>query len=249
MSYGAGGTDPTIWTDAANQSYWDNQSLVADTVVNLPAEPSFGFSRASLVFSRTTPSGTREDVAVTHLDWAHIDIGVCTPLSGTEMGEVETAIGTFMTARAANYHTGIVLDRIRWAEYQPITTRPGPVVRDTDVNYQGSGTARLPDQVAITSTYHTASRRHWGRSYWPFGVNSNLDASFGRVSNTACDNIADALHTLLDTDGAGDGIAFVVASIEHHGVMNVREMVVDNVPDIIRRRRAKQSSYRRVKTP
>jgi hypothetical protein len=243
--YGAE-SDLTVWTNAANEAYWEGQSLISGTVVSLPAEETFGFSRTQLVFGRTTAAATREDVMVTHLDWAHVDVGVCTPLSSTEMGEVETAIATFMAAGATWFHSSVFVDRLRWFEYQPITTRPGPTVRDTDVNHVGSGATRLPDQLAITSTYRTCSRKHWGRSYWPMNVVGNNDSLLGRVPSSRCTSISNALDTLLATQGAGGGIMACVASIQYAGVMNVKELVVDDVWDVIRRRRAKQASFRAV---
>jgi hypothetical protein len=246
--YGSGTSNPSVWTDDANEAYWIGQSQLDGSQLVKPPEGTLGFSRVQLIFSRTTPAGTREDVAVTHLDWAHIDVGICAPLSGTERGEVNTALGTFFTARVGMYHSGIVLDRWRWFTYLPITTRPGPTVSESDVNYVGTATGRLPDQLAITSTYRTLSRKHWGRSYWPFNAVASLETTYGRVGTSAVDNLATSLDTLLSTNGAGGGIHPVVASIAYHGVMNITELHVDNIWDIIRRRRAKQSSYRSIQS-
>lgn len=186
---------------------------------------------------------------MTHMDFAHVDIGVVTVLSQTEMGEIETALDTFLTAMTLKIPSTWTLDRYRWHEYRPIDSRPGPAVRDTDKNSVFTGAARLPDQLAITTTYHTCSRKHWGRSYWPMNAYANVDVSYGRITNATAASISAALEDVLETDGAGNGIFPVVASIQYQGVMNIRELVVDNVFDVIRRRRAKAASYRSTETP
>src|SRR4029453_11175264 len=176
VPYGDAASVPTIWTDAAHESYWTGQGLLADTEVLTPAEASFGFSRCSVVFLRTTPSGVREDSMVTHLDWAHIDAGVCVPLSAVEMGEVEAALNAFFPAIATAWPNTHTASQYVWHRYAPIDSRPGPAVR-TAAGYGllGGPATRLPDQDAITTTYHTASRRHWGRSYWPMNSTVNLE--------------------------------------------------------------------------
>jgi len=237
--------DPTIWTDSANLSYWQGQSKLSGTDLVECVAPDYGFSRCQLVFNRTTPSGFREDVMVTHMDWVLNAGGEVSKLGASEMAEVETALNTFHDNVAGLFPSSHTLAYFIWHDYSPISTRPGPAVRTTTTSKVGSAAAsRMPDQISITTTYHTASRLHWGRSYWPMNAVANLDTTYGRVSDTRCGTLGTHMDTLLGTNGTGDAITPVVTSIQYHGCLNIRELVVDNVFDIQRRRRAKFASFR-----
>lgn len=239
-------TNPTIFCVESTLSYWQNQALVAGTNVVANGSPSFGFSRMTLQWTRTTPATTREDLMVSHLDFAHTDIGIASPLSTAEMTELETAWGTAYQGTANRVPVGYTNTAIVWHNYSPINTRPGPADRTTLVNYPGTQAAsRNADQLSINATYKTPSRKHWGRSYLPVASTTAVDTQFGRINNTYCDSIAALINAMFSTPGAGNGITPIVASIAYQGIMTVETIQVDNVFDVIRSRRAKYSSYRK----
>lgn len=234
-----------IFTDTDNQSYWLDQSLDASTSVII-AVPTLGFSRLQIVWDRTTPVGTREDVVTTGLSWCEAAASACTPLSPTDKTYVETLLATWWTAQKAVTTNQFTLREYRWYDYQPISTRPGPVDKVTASGVVGGlAASRLPDQLAYTSTYKTASRKHWGRSYWPFSGTSSIDLTYGRVTTAATDTLAANLIALLRAPGGSGIINPCVASIAHHGVLLLKELQVDNVADVIRSRRAKVANYRK----
>lgn len=241
--------DPKVWCASATVGYWEGQSLTSDAEISEQLLDTFGFSRCQIRYNRTTPTGFREDVMVTHIDWVSIQGAVCIPLGATAQAEMETALNTFHDNVAGLFPSSHTAVEYIWFNYVPIQNRPGPAERRTTTAKTGSATSsRMPDQLAITTTYQTCSRKHWGRSYWPMGAVANLDTTYGRVSNTRCDTLANHMDTLLKENGTDNTITPVVASIAYQAVLNIVELDVDNIFDVVRRRRAKFPSYRSEKT-
>jgi hypothetical protein len=108
--------------------------------------------------------------------------------------------------------------------------------------------ARGPDQLALTQTFKTASRKHWGRWYLPFPGIGNLDLTYGRVGSAIQTNVQGYMRTLLQVSGGTGLINPVVASIGYKGVMGIRELQTDDIADVIRSRRAKVPAARLTNT-
>lgn len=242
--FGTYSTDPWVIYHPSQAAYWQGQSVVSGSDLVEGTQPdTFGFSRCTFVFSRTTPAGTDEDVMTTHIDWVSAVGPVATPLTDTDMADVESAISTFFTAAKVPMYSGHELETLIWHRYQPVDPQPGPRVRETTINSAGtSASGRLPDQCAMTTTLKTLSRKHWGRQYWPLVSQGIIDGTLGRFSSGGITTVHNALRTLLDTDGASGTVNACVASIQYQAVMGVRELQTDNIVDIIRSRRAKQAS-------
>lgn len=237
-------TTPWILTDSANLSYWNAQSLDAGTSVAVSA-PNLGFSRCVFVWTRSTPAGTREDVMTSHIDWCSAVGGIAVPLSSAERSSIETALATFKTSMNGYVTSQYTLDSYRWYDYNPITTRPGPADKITLIgSAYTQASARNADQLAATSTYKTASRKHWGRSYWPIASVPNVDTTYGRLASATMSGFGAILRTLLITTGSSGQVNPVVVSLQYHAVMGIKELAVDNVLDVIRSRRAKAASAR-----
>jgi len=243
--FGAYSSDPWILTDGANLSYWQTQSLIANTSVADTGGAGPGFSRVQLVFDRTTPALTREDVAVASFSWAQAAAGVCTKLSDADKSSIDTALNSWWTAVKPLVHSGISLREYRWYDYQPIDPRPGPVVRVTANGAAGTaGTGRVPDQLAVSQTFKSASRKHWGRWYLPGIAQNALESTYGRITSGTVTSLQASTRTLLQNVGATGYVCPVIASIQYHGVMGLRELQTDNIWDVIRSRRAKQPTQR-----
>jgi hypothetical protein len=104
----------------------------------------------------------------------------------------------------------------------------------------------LPPQVACSITLRTASRRSWGRTYLPLGaLGASNDLSGGRFSTSYVDYVANATGTLVGTLASND-FYLVVYSATKSALLNVEQVEVDNVPDVIRRRRWKSSTYKKI---
>jgi hypothetical protein len=241
--------NPWIITNTANLGYWNSQSLQALTSVAVEATDSPGFSRCQIVFDRTTPTGTREDVMSVGMAWAEVLLPACSPLSNSDKAVVETALNTWWTSYKANVSNQITLREYRWYDYEPIITRPGPVDRVTPRAQTGTAASqRPPDQLALTQTWKTASRKHWGRWYLPYPGSGNFDTTYGRVAAAIQTNVQGYTRTLLQVSGGTGLINPVVASIGYQGVMGIRELQTDDIADVIRSRRAKVPASRLTNT-
>jgi hypothetical protein len=67
----------------------------------------------------------------------------------------------------------------------------------------------------------------------------------GRVSTTAVDALTNALNTMVTTMASSD-FQLVVVSKPLASALAVEHVEVDNVPDVIRRRRFKAQTYRKI---
>lgn len=105
----------------------------------------------------------------------------------------------------------------------------------------GSTTNGLPPQDAVSVTFRTPHRLNWGRIYLPGWTVTNFD-SVGRPLRALCDELATAAHFL--TDRGGTGAALTVFSRKNWTHYDPSEIQVDDVTDIIRRRRFSNATYR-----
>lgn len=92
----------------------------------------------------------------------------------------------------------------------------------------------LPPQCAISVTFKTPERKRWGRFYLPGIVVNALDAN-GRVEQATASTIA--LEATKLTSRAGTGGALTVFSRTHWNHQDPTIVQVDDIVDIIRRRR------------
>lgn len=182
------------------------------------------------------PRDANQDSAVTTTHWRWSDEGGDPAASDFEL--VEARLDGFWTA-LATYRTTFVNEGFhRW--YGPFDA-PGPhgeAVRvQAAATLDGSATQGLPQQVACSVTLETDVRRRWGRFYIPcLGTNALASPSDqGRWSDaftTAVANAADTAFTQTLTDWR-----LVVFGAPLPTSLEVRQIRVDDIPDIIRRRR------------
>jgi len=115
-----------------------------------------------------------------------------------------------------------------------------------NLNTPMAGDGRAAAQACSSFTERTPSRRHWGRTYLPtLGIGA-YDTN-GRVRGPAVDAIASAVHLAYDTLMANDWIPVVVTTMANrvptHALQGVTAISVDDVPDVIRRRRLKNNVH------
>ena len=131
-------------------------------------------------------------------------------------------------------------------------SKPGPYWRVLPYTVPGAATAaRLPDQLALTTTFRTASRRHWGRFYAGgfTALEVSADAQQGHARQTCVDQLALSMQGLLnDLYDDARKTWLVIWSPKYRGALTVNELSVDDTWDIIRSRRAKFPSYRKTYT-
>lgn len=252
-----------VLTYAEDQAaYWGTQALDPDATVVSSGVELLGCSRASLKWTRTVPSALREDVAMTSI-WVAKTVGgnLWSMIPLAELASLETALFLFNSALASMQENGWTLAEIAWHQVNehtprtapdPTTGAPGtgqkmgPATRTTIAGVAGtvSGT-RLPDQVAETITLRTVGRRHWGRLYIP-GLSANsLQTDYGRWLAFTVDSVATAFNSLHDTWQTA-GYQIGVWSQLHPAFLTVKQIECDDVPDIVRRRRPKQTGYRKI---
>src|SRR5262245_8771264 len=185
-----------IYTNGANLSYWQGQSVYSDTQIIDVGPLQLGASRATMTWSRTTPAGTQEDLVTInpHFAVAPTPGAPTTILSNADKDNVANEMQTFCTSVAAKMTAQFTTANLVWHDIFAGDVFYGPADRITPIGV-GPGLIannRLPDQCALTITMKTASRRHWGRVYVPGVAFSQYDAVYGRPTNAMCDTLASA---------------------------------------------------------
>lgn len=253
--------DPVIVYDSTESAYWEAQTVKPGTVKTPLAAAGLQGTAMTITFSRAVASGIDEDLAMTTYHLA-VEAGPGVPMSAFDSADAARVQASWYTnvwlvirpwiandwqykdAMFRNFGANFPLDKNG-------VSKPGPTWLVSPANSLGGGTdARLPDQVALTVTYRTASRKHWGRNYLGGITTAALaDTAFGHPIATCVDAFANAHHTWLK-DLADDARVtnLWVWSPRYRGACSVDELSVDDVFDVVRRRRAKHPTYRKTFT-
>lgn len=205
-----------------------------------------GVRRALLVFDRTAPGALSDDVAEMHFDFMNITGGAPDDTwTTTDFTDMETVIGTWWASVKDRVHTDVTLREIRWYRVGTGVTPPNPAERITPVGVAGTSTGQsLPPQVAISITFKTARRKQWGRTYLP-SITTDALTTDGAISTTVVDDIAAATGALATTAAAGEFYLGVTSNVAG-SFFAVEQIQVDDIFDVIRRRRWKHATYRKV---
>lgn len=129
--------------------------------------------------------------------------------------------------------------------------RGGPPVFRQALTLAGGATpSGAPYQAAMSVTLKTPTRKHWGRIYLPGLAGTATPGTNGRFSTAACQQVANLFAEYAADLSANDFYLSVTTTqhekkyaAAHHAV---REIQVDDVPDVIRRRRPRQASVRSI---
>lgn len=205
-----------------------------------------GVRRATLIFDRTGLDAGL-DVATCHFDWLNITSGAPddTWITSDYTG-METRIQTFVTAIQAYFPTTVKLTQIVWHRVGSGVSKPNPAERvlvlSTPISGSQSGSALAP-QMACSLTFRTGVRKSWGRTYLPYSIPVSTASPY--ASNGNVDTIATAAHTMVTSSATAD-FNLVVVSKPLSSSLNVEQVEVDNVLDVIRRRRPDKSTYRKI---
>lgn len=203
-----------------------------------------GVRRATLVLDRSAASPADDD-ALMHFDFLNITAGAPDDTWITsDYTTLEGFLSTYFAAVAALIPAYVQFKRVLWHRIGPGVVPPNPAERILDFGSpaSASGSQLLPPQCASSITFRTGVRRSWGRTYLPLGA---VLATNGRLTNAQADTLAtatDALH------GSAAGADFhpVVVSNHLNSALGIETVEVDNVVDIIRRRRWKHTTYRKL---
>lgn len=174
-------------------------------------------------------------------------------------------IDNFLSAYATRMASYLKFDQIAvyTMAFNPYTiAKPfadhGAPARLYTISHFGVGSTGLPPQVSCCVTEETASRRHWGRFYLPTPGGS-VSATNGRFSNAEVDAVGQAASTMYAVMYGGQYIPVVPTTWSGKSkstpgaatrtLQNVLANHVDDVPDIIRRRRYREPLHRYVTPP
>jgi hypothetical protein len=250
---------PTVTYNDSKASYWAKQSKLDGTIETASTGAQPNCWRCQIRFTRTTPVGTREDVATNTLHIAkNPGAGVRTRGVTSELAALEAYLDTFYGSWQSRASTQFSVSEYRWFNVDsddPLSDKGyplhGPPVRATGKANAGLlAASRLPDQLAVALTLLTCSRKHWGRFYLPgLGV-AQYDSTYGRVTTAAADALSLALRTLVNNLAGAAGGVYELGVWSPTGLawLNTTSVQCDDVPDVIRRRRPKQAAYRKVYT-
>lgn len=242
--------DRHITCAPATEPYWTAQAKFSDTDLDVSVSAPPSVSRVTFVADRATPAGTREDYAMWTMHMAIWFDTAVTALDATQKAAAEVPLKAFVDSWATLASAVVTFKEFRWHDVNFGDEFYGPADRYTAYLKSGAAAGNtMPYQMAINTTLRTASRRHWGRFYLPNISSNSYDTVYGRVTNAACDTIANNTKTLYTSlSGLTASVTLVVYSHKYQAVLSVDEIHCDNVPDVVRRRRAKQASYRKALT-
>ena len=125
--------------------------------------------------------------------------------------------------------------------------KAGPPVAIYPLTNVGAVASAQAHQVSITSTDRTAYAKHWGRNYWPHPSAGTVTQP-GFVSSATVTALANAVHTCYGAlMAAGYFPVVAVTQVDKQpmrGLLTVNEVQVDNLFDVVRRRRPKLPTQR-----
>lgn len=167
------------------------------------------------------------------------------PVTDTVRASFDTDIINWFTALQALISNKYTLREARYYDV-PATAGVdmGGPKRVTTLGMVGtSSTNCLPPQCAASVTFKTSVRKQWGRSYVPGLTVSSIDAN-GRLTSSARSTLLSAFQIL--TGRGGTGGAMTIFSRVHWAHNDPVTVQVDDIVDVIRRRRFSTANARTV---
>ena len=176
----------------------------------------------------------------------HYEIPV-TPSGPNDYTSFVIEFTNWFTNVDAYISTDILISEIRFYEMSTATPgEPGPAVFVQPLALAGSSLEkRCPPQVAMSVSERTAVRARWGRFYIP-GLVTTVCAFDGRFDNAIVTEVATHTESLYEAM-RDTGREFCSYRRSDGTYQLVKAIVVDNVPDVIRRRRFSTTTFRDIR--
>lgn len=236
-----------ITAAAAVYANWDTITALFDRVEIDSSHPIYGYRYVAVIGQRDAVSGAWTQRAQYSIAYVNVTSG--DPDFTWTTGDytaIETASEAFWTALAARIPTSYRLEEHRWYAYGPGVTPPNPVTRYVTLAtpIAGTSTGATHMSAAMAVTLKTTLRKHWGRFYVPVSVQGFPFDAAGRASSSNVDTFASAARTFL-TAGSAAGVLPAVWDDAHKVVHGMTAIQVDDIPDVIRRRRQSVTQYRK----
>lgn len=196
------------------------------------------------------------DRYVTTMDIVNITNGqVDSSWTAGDYDYVDGIIGGLVTGYMAYTNNNLRhIDRKYYRRlFNPLTdSKPFPPVGPPEHTVLGGtiGTMTQPypaPQVSATSTDRTTYPKHWGRNYWPLPGPSNF-TSTGHLSPTFVDALGALVHDAYNSLMVGE--MFPVTPVTQiqgapaRALLTTTAVQVDDVPDVVRRRRPKHPTHK-----
>ena|SRR5215831_17260724 len=194
-------------------------------------------NRAVTTFDIVNVTNGKIDSSWTSADYSTVQAQLDTLINGwtSRMGVGYKAIETRYYRRSFNPTT---LD-------DPFA-KSGPPER---INVAGGTTGtlgRLPAQCAVTTTERTTYPRHWGRTYWPF-PGQTLVTTGGYIQSATVDSWGLAVHDAYQALMTAEFFPVIPVTqadrVVTRGLLGLNALQVDNVFDVVRRRRMKPATH------
>jgi hypothetical protein len=203
-----------------------------------------GVRRAVLSWTQTAPGTIVDDARETHFDFMNITGGSPDDTwTTTDFTDLETLILAWHAAVKVYMDQTMVLQTIKWYRIGTGVIPPNPPERIlSPADACTSASIVLPPQNAMSITFKTARRRQWGRSYLP-GITTAALGTRGALSSSVVDVIGGATNTMVAGAAAKQFYQGVLSGVA--GSFFATEQVqVDDVADVIRSRRWKNTTHR-----
>lgn len=219
----------------------------------------FELRKVQFIWSVQDAAVAQEDARVITFHLAKVSGGaVVDTWAGGDFTTLDAAFVTWWNSLKGLYSTNMTWDRLKVYKAGPAIVPPQPPVYDADKSVAGTDTnAGLPPQVAMSVTEIAGSKRYWGRFYLPCPTFSAMN-SYSRIDTPEMTTIADAtdvLYTTLKT-AALEPVVYRAALPERETragatlparaatAWTVEKIQIDDVFDVIRRRRYKYPTLR-----
>ena len=216
--------------------------------------------RMDALFSRQPSGGAPQDDAVCTFDFVNLTGGVPDATWTTaDYAQVETAWNTFWSNMVSSYSASLKCKELRWyangPAFKPHGTTSAPLLRLTPVNVPGTASGgMLPPQIALTVTEVTAAhytvppehghpgqlRHRWGRWYMPspaINAAAGTGSQDGRPASALASSLSSNAKTFYNACRGGNNLIPVVYSPTTGNAYSVDSLHVDDIWDVIRRRR------------
>lgn len=255
------------WGVKGSGYLWGIAEELLDYNGNVEDESELQWRRLTVEWQRSTPVGTSEDHAFITLDFVNITGGqIDTSWVTADYTAVETALLTWLNVIKTAQTGEHVATAAKWYQMQfanPMTSQrrfvpTGPPKRIYPLNVAGTVAAPpMPYQVALSVTERTAIPKHWGRFYLP-GMSHGSLATSSRWGSATVDAIANATSTFYDTCQTAEIFPVVVSTQSEAAtggtqlqgtLLGVQHVQVDDIPDVVRRRRPRNTTYRKIVPP
>jgi len=249
-----------VWL--AEPALWSTINFLVDHFSEEEDPDDFSWRRVVSEFTRASPTGIDDDKAQFKLDLLNITGGQPDPTwNDADFLAVEAKLNTFHNAMASSLGSDHTLTRYKWyrmrfqTPYDP-TKRfadTGPPVRQVAKNVPGGRSPWLPHQIAMSITLKTSVPRHWGRFYYPSPGSGLLEGTTGEGGRwtdaftvSAANNAAQMVNDLYEADFQVIVPVTQIDKVQTRGYLTTTEVQVDDIPDVIRRRRPRAPQVRTI---